>query len=103
VRNPIENIRTAWSSPRWRRALVIAAISDVLGFGVVFWPPAVLMLDALTVIALLMVMGFRWPLLFALAVEAVPGLQIFPAWTLVIAALAAAETPNDPPGETPRQ
>jgi hypothetical protein len=37
------------------------------------------------------VLGFRWPLLAALVTEAVPGLQLFPAWTLVVLALAATE------------
>ena len=44
-----------------------------------------------TAIVLFGVLGFRWPLLAALVTEAVPGLQLFPAWTLVVLALAATE------------
>jgi hypothetical protein len=47
------------------------------------------LLDAVTAVVLFAVLGFRWPLLSALAIEAVPGLQLFPAWTLVVAALAS--------------
>ncbi len=83
------NLRAAWSSPRWRWALLIAVVSDALGFGVVLLPPVQWLLDAVTAVILLAVLGFRWSLLGALAVEVVPGLAVFPAWTLVVAALAA--------------
>jgi hypothetical protein len=72
--------------------LWVAVLSDLLGLGVVLWPPVQWALDAVTAVVLLAVLGFRWPLLFALAVEAVPGLEVFPAWTLVVAALAASDT-----------
>lgn len=68
-----------------------AILSDALGFGVALWPPAQWLLDALTAAVLLAVLGFRWPLMAALAVEAVPALELFPAWTLVVVALAATE------------
>jgi hypothetical protein len=96
VKHPLHNLRVAWSSPRWRRALLIAAVSDALGFGVFAWPPAVWLLDAVTVVALLKVLGFRWQLLLALGVEAIPVLEVFPAWTLVVAALAATDTRQPP-------
>jgi hypothetical protein len=86
------NIGMAWKQSRWRRALVIALLSDALGFGVVLMPPVQWTLDALTAAALFAVLGFRRPLLLALAVEVVPALQLFPAWTLVVAALASTET-----------
>jgi len=88
----MRRLRAAWSSPRWRRALVVAMVSDALGFGVALWPPAQWLLDATTALVLLVVLGFRWPLLSALVVEAIPALELFPAWTLVVAALAAADT-----------
>jgi hypothetical protein len=83
--------RNAWKLPRWRWALVTALLSDALGFGVMWWPPAQWLLDAVTAAALFAVLGFRWPLLPALAIEVVPGLELFPAWTLVVAALASTE------------
>ena len=96
LKHSMDNLRTAWTSPRWRRALWVAVISDALGFGVVLWPPVQWLLDAVTVVALLFVLGFRWQLLFALAIEAIPGLEVFPAWTLVVAALAAMDARKPP-------
>ena len=87
----IRNLQFALKSPRWRQALLIAIISDALGFGVVFFPPGLWILDAVTAVALIMVLGFRWKLLIALAIEVIPAIQLFPAWTLVIAAMAAIE------------
>jgi hypothetical protein len=73
---------------RW--ALLIALISDALGFGVALFPPLQWLLDAVTAIALLLVLGFRWPLLIALAVEVIPAIELFPAWTLVVLGMAAS-------------
>jgi hypothetical protein len=84
------NFITALKLPRWRWALLIAIISDALGFAVVLFPPAQWLLDAVTAIALLFTLGFRWQLFIALAVEVVPALELFPAWTLVVLALLAA-------------
>ena len=85
-------LRVAWKSRRWRVALLVAVLSDVLGFGVALLPPVQWLLDAVTVAVLLAVLGFRWPLLVALAVEVVPALELFPAWTLVVVVLAAADS-----------
>jgi len=93
----IRNLRVAWATPRWRRALLVAALSDALGFGVVLLPPVQWLLDAATVVVLFGVLGFRWPLLPALVFEAIPGLEVFPAWTLVVTALAVADTRQTPP------
>jgi len=78
-------------SARWRWALFVAVISDILGFAVVLLPPLQWLLDAITMILLLFILRFRWPLLVALAIEVVPGLEVFPAWTLVVLALSAKE------------
>ena len=96
MRNLVRGFLTAWKSPRWRWALFTAVVSDALGFGVVLWPPIQWLLDAVTAGVLFAVLGFRWPLLSALAIEVVPGLQLFPAWTLVVVALASTETRNLP-------
>lgn len=87
----IHQFRNAWKLPRWRWALVAALLSDALGFGVMLWPPVLWLLDAVTAAVLFALLGFRWPLLPALAIEVVPGLELFPAWTLVVAALASTE------------
>ncbi len=93
----IRNFAAALGSRRWRGALMVAVLSDVVGFGVVLLPPVQWLVDAATAATLFAVLGFRWPLLPALAVEVVPGLQLFPAWTLVVAALAATSAPPGPP------
>jgi hypothetical protein len=98
VKHLIQNFLMAWKFPRWRWALVTAALSDILAFGVVLFPPAQWLLDAVTAAVLFAVLGFRWPLLGALAIEAVPVLALFPAWILVVAALASTETRKSPPG-----
>ena len=91
MKNTLHQFCNAWKLPRWRWALVTALLSDTLGFGVIFWPPALWLLDAATAAALFVLLGFRLPLLPALAIEVVPGLELFPAWTLVVAALASTE------------
>ena len=53
-------------------------------------------MDAGPAAALFAVLGFRWSLLTALAIEAVPVLQLFPAWTLSVLALAALDGENRP-------
>jgi hypothetical protein len=98
--NLLHNFLTAWKSPRWRGALLTAVLSDALGFAAALYPPAQWVLDAVTAVVLFAVLGFRWPLLPALAIEAVPVLQLFPAWTLVVAALASAENAPQIPSQT---
>ena len=100
LKSVVNGFLATWRLPRWRWALLIAAVSDALGFGVVLFPPLQWLLDALTVGVLFGVLGFRWPLLSALAIEAIPGLQVFPAWILVVAALAAAENGAQPSDST---
>ena len=96
MRSLFRNFLMTWKSPRWRWALVTAVMSDALGFGVALLPPLQWLLDAVTAGVLFAVLGFRWPLLSALAIEVVPALQLFPAWTLVVVALASADTRNSP-------
>ena len=74
----VHQFLNAWKFPRWRWALVTAVLSDALGFGAALFPPAQWLLDAVTALVLLAVLGFRWPLLLALAIEVVPALAIVP-------------------------
>lgn len=97
------NFRTAWKFPRWRCALLIAVVSDALAFAVVLIPPVQWLLNAVTAAVLLIALGFRWPLFVALAVEAVPALELFPAWTLAVLALSATATQNSPDSKEARQ
>lgn len=92
----VRNLLAALKSPRWRWALLIAAVSDLLGIALALLPFVQWLLDAATACALLLVLGFRWLLLAALAVEVVPALEIFPTWTLVVLAMPVA-TPQGSP------
>ena len=96
--SPVRNFLLAWKVPRWRWALLTAVLADALGFGLVLMPPVHWLMDAITAAVLFAVLGFRWSLLSALAIEAVPALQLFPAWTLVVVALASVDTRNLPRG-----
>jgi hypothetical protein len=82
-------------------ALAIAAAADVLQIAVF---PAFIegaaspfddALDAVIAVTLLVVLGFRWRLAFALAAELVPGVALFPSWTAVV--LSVATTAPAPP------
>jgi hypothetical protein len=86
-----KNLADAWKKKAWRWAIGIALVSDALGFGVGWWPPFQWAIDAITALALFIALGFRWGLVPALAIEVVPGLQVFPAWTLAVIAMAAVE------------
>ena len=88
---PIHNLRIAFRSPRWRLAFVVGIISDILSFAFVLIPPVQWFVDAATALILFVVLGFKWPLLGALVIEAIPALQVFPSWILVVIALAATE------------
>lgn len=90
----------AWAQPRWRKALVIAMLSDALAFGMVLLPMAQWTVDIATAAALFAVLGFRPALLPALAVEVWPALELFPAWTLAVAALAAWDLKKEDAGGT---
>ena len=91
----VHNFMTAWKFPRWRWALIIAVVSDALGFWVTLLPLVQWVLDAVTAVALLITIGFRWQLLAALAVEVVPALELFPAWTLAVVAMSATTTKGE--------
>jgi hypothetical protein len=47
-----------------------------------------MLVDAVTAAALFVVLGWRWPLLAGLVMEAVPGVSMFPAWVMVVGAIA---------------
>jgi hypothetical protein len=86
--------------PRWlsRRRLAIAfavaGLSDALSFGTGLIEPVQLPLDIITAALLFTVLGWRWPLLLGLVMEAIPGVAMFPAWVMVVAAIAALGSPR---------
>ena len=72
----LNNFLLAWKLPRWRWALLLALISDVLGIAFTFTPPVYWVIDAVTAVVLLFVIGFRWPLLPALGYRSGTGFTI---------------------------
>jgi hypothetical protein len=97
MNNLVQNFMAAWKFPRWRWALLTAVASDALSFGLLLLPPVQWAVDAVTAVALLVALGFRWQLLAALAVEVVPGLQLFPAWTLAVLTMSALTAAQSAP------
>ena len=78
---------------RKKIALGLAAIADLIQAGYfpifgegVLSPPDDL-LDLGVAIVLVAVLGFRWRLVMALAMELVPGATLFPTWTAVVLSL----------------
>jgi hypothetical protein len=82
-----------------RVALAIAGVADLvqLGLAPLFAEGALSPFDnALDVIVaggLVLTLGWRWRTVFALAVELIPGLALFPTWTAMIATLPAVPDP----------
>jgi hypothetical protein len=96
LRKLTRNFLLAWNSAPWRWALLVAGISDLAGLWLMVFPPAQWVLDIATAVVLLLILGFRWPILSVLAIEAVPFLQTFPAWILVVIALASSNNDRAP-------
>lgn len=77
--------------------MAIAALSDAVSLGAQLAPPLQIAVDVATAVALFAVLGFRWPLLPVLVVEAIPGLATFPTWMLVVGVLVGV-TPTKSSG-----
>ena len=69
-------------------AFLVAAASDIVSYGTVFVPPVQWAVDIATALLLFMILGWQWALLPGFVAEAIPGLAVFPVWTLVVAAVA---------------
>ena len=65
-------------------ALAVAAVSDVLSFGVDLVLPVQWGLDLVTAMLIFLILGRRWAILPGLIAEAIPGLGVFPVWVLVV-------------------
>ncbi len=82
---------------RKKVALVIAGLADLvqLGFFPIFGEGALSIpddvLDVIVAVALFITLGFKLRVLLALAIELVPGLALFPSWTMVVATLPTVE------------
>jgi hypothetical protein len=92
----------AVSRKRKAVALTIAALADVAQ--IVLFPafiegaasPAEDVLDAVVALVLLMVLGYSHRLLFAFALELVPGADLFPTWTAVVVSLPSSAAVDRP-------
>ena len=77
---------------RKKVAIAIAIVADVLqggffaGLPMASWIPADVM-DIGVVLILVGLLGFRLRFLLALAIELVPGAQLFPSWTAFVLSL----------------
>ena len=75
--------------PIWRfvLAFLIAVVADIVLILAAPFEPILLSLDIFTALLLCATLGFNWIFVPTLLVEAVPGLEVFPTWTLVVLAL----------------
>jgi hypothetical protein len=84
-------------------ALVVAGIVDLIqmpGFFVFGWGAASVFQDALDIITaflLVAICGFKWQFVAAFAAELVPGLTLFPTWTMVVLTLQTHDRPAADP------
>lgn len=82
---------------RWLAALAVAVVSDLFSVGFELVPPLQLTLDGVTALVLWALCGWRWALLPALVIEAIPGLALFPTWSLVVGTLPLLGGAKDAP------
>ena len=80
--------RRRFSRKRLVFAFTVAALADGLSGFLAFAPPVQWAVDLLTAIVLFIVLGWQWILLPGLIMEAIPGLNVFPFWVLVVGAVA---------------
>jgi hypothetical protein len=73
---------------RLAAAFAVAAISDGLSFWLVIVLPVQWAVDLVTALLLFLLLGRKWVILPGLIAEAIPGLNIFPFWLLVVGSIA---------------
>ena len=82
-----------WSArSRLGLAMAIAIASDLASVWLEFVPPMQWTLDVATAGLLFLTLGRQWAILPALVAEAIPGIAMFPAWVLVVIAVATTGT-----------
>lgn len=87
---------------RKKVALVVAGIADLIQIGgfPIFSQGALSLpddiLDVVVALLLLITLGFRWRLVFSLALELTPVATLFPTWTAVVASLPTTPPPPRP-------
>jgi len=85
---PQEERGAGLSRTRLALAFLVAAASDIASYGTVFMPPVQWAVDIATALLLFIILGWQWALLPGFVAEAIPGVAVFPVWTLVVAAVA---------------
>jgi hypothetical protein len=70
-------------------ALALAADSLEAAF-----PPAWVVIDAFTTVAFFLIWGLRWEIAVVLLPELVPGMNVFPTWTLLAIYLGKKSSGN---------
>lgn len=81
-------LRPRFSRNRLVLAFAVAALSDALSILFTLTPPLEWATDLVTAILLFVTLGWQWVLLPGLIMEAIPGLYVFPFWTIAVAAVA---------------
>lgn len=69
-------------------AFAVAISADTLFAWTEFMPVVGWFVDFGVALALFVLLGFRWALVPVLVVELIPGLALFPTWTLAVTSLA---------------
>jgi hypothetical protein len=80
--------RTTAGKKRLAAAFAVAAISDALSYWLSFVPPVQWVIDLATALLLFLLLGRKWAILPGLIGEAIPGLNLFPLWLLVVGSIA---------------
>jgi len=100
MRKGWEQFMACMAQPKWRWAMLVALLSDVISFGLDGLLGLFSMgvsdlvqipIDLATAGIMVAILGFRWTLAIPLVAEAIPGVAMFPTWTLAVAFYAAAE------------
>lgn len=82
-----------WGSLRFLLTVLVAGAADALE---VAFPPLYLLFDAVVALVILALWGWRWEIAMVLIPELVPGLDLFPTWTLLALHLGSKGVPNKP-------
>ncbi|HUR27181.1 MAG TPA: hypothetical protein VM509_03280 [Planctomycetota bacterium] len=85
---------TPLTRKRMALAFCVAAAADAASIVAELFPWVLVAIDGATAIVLLLILGFRWQFVPAIAAEAVPVLAIFPSWMAAVLAIVAS-APRD--------
>jgi hypothetical protein len=105
MNHPLLHVAALPLTPRRKYvALAVAGASDLAQM--IFAPavvegvmsPIEVAIDVTTAVALLLIVGFSWRFVFALAIELVPAVDLFPTWTAMVLSMPSRATL--PPAKT---